>query len=113
MKKQYENVASSGMDVHYKFSNVTFRNLDGQVVARGKLDHKDQEKLKQRLSQWLAGLPVVMEALFAWAMAASASRNRPPSEKLSGVTFRMPITTARPVRCEFRMSSNVADIMRF
>ncbi len=54
------------MDVHYKFSSVTFRDLDGLVVAREKLDHRDREKLKRRLSQWPAGLPVVMEASFGW-----------------------------------------------
>ena len=67
MKKTYKSVASGGMDVHYKFRNVTFRNLDGQVVAREKLDHRDREKLKRRLSQWPDELSVVMEASFGWA----------------------------------------------
>ncbi|MCK4624832.1 MAG: transposase [Phycisphaerae bacterium] len=67
MKKLYANVAFGGMDVHYKFTSVTFRDMNGLVVAREKLDHRDREKLKRRLSQWPPGLPVVMEASFGWA----------------------------------------------
>jgi hypothetical protein len=29
------------MDVHYKFSNVTFRDAGGKVVSRQRLDHPD------------------------------------------------------------------------
>ncbi len=49
MKKTHENVASGGMDVHYKFRDVTLRSMDGQVVVRERLDHGDQAKLKERL----------------------------------------------------------------
>jgi transposase len=66
MKKTYENVACAGADVHYKFSNVTFRDCNGAIVARERLDHTDRKKLKRRLSQWPAGLPVVLEASFGW-----------------------------------------------
>ncbi|MDY7010354.1 MAG: hypothetical protein SVV80_06315 [Planctomycetota bacterium] len=55
------------MDISFKFSNVTFRNLDGQVVARERLDHRDREKLKRRLSQLPDELSVAMEASFGWA----------------------------------------------
>ena len=34
MDNIYSNVACGGMDVHYKFSNVTFRDKDGRVVRR-------------------------------------------------------------------------------
>jgi len=34
MKNIYSNVACGGMDVHYKFSNVTFRDEAGRVVRR-------------------------------------------------------------------------------
>ena len=46
----------------------------------------------------------------AWATAWGGDRNAPPSEKLSGVTLRMPITTARCVRWDCRMSSSVTDM---
>jgi transposase len=66
MKKLKPNVACAGMDVHYKFSNVTFRDADGKVVSRQRLEHPDRQKLRRRLSQWPSGIPVVMEASFGW-----------------------------------------------
>ena len=66
MKKMKSNVACAGMDVHYIFSNVTFRDASGKIVSRQRLDHPDREQLRQRLSLWPAGIPVVMEASFGW-----------------------------------------------
>jgi len=54
------------MDVHYKFSNVTFRDASGKVVSRQRLDHPDRKQLQERLSRWPRGIPVVMEASFGW-----------------------------------------------
>lgn len=66
MKKIYLNVACAGMDVHYKFSNVTFRDPSGKVVCRQRLDHRHREELQERLNRWPKGIPVVMEASFGW-----------------------------------------------
>jgi len=66
MKKIYLNVACAGMDVHYKFSNVTFRDPNGRVVRRQRLDHRHREELQERLNRWPKGIPVVMEASFGW-----------------------------------------------
>ena len=66
MKKMNSNVACAGMDVHYKFSNVTFRDASGKVVSRQRLDHPDRQRLQERLSRWPKGIPVVMEASFGW-----------------------------------------------
>jgi len=66
MKKISSNVACAGMDVHYKFSNVTFRDASGKVVSRQRLDHPDRKQLQERLSLWPRGIPVVMEASFGW-----------------------------------------------
>jgi len=66
MKKVKSNVACAGMDVHYKFSNVTFRDIGGKVVSRQRLAHPDREQLAEHLSRWPAGIPVVMEASFGW-----------------------------------------------
>ena len=66
MKKINSNVACAGMDVHYKFSNVTFRDASGKVVSRQRLDHPDRKQLQERLSSWPRGIPVVMEASFGW-----------------------------------------------
>ena len=67
MKKLYNRVACAGVDVHYKFSTVTFRDGHTKVVGRQRLDHRDTDILRQRLSDWPKGLPVVMEASFGWA----------------------------------------------
>lgn len=66
MKKPKSNVVCAGMDVHHKFSNVTFRDSDGGVVSRQRLDHPNREALAAHLRDWPHGLPVVMEASFGW-----------------------------------------------
>lgn len=66
MKKVKSKVACAGMDVHYKFSNVTFRDAGGKVVSRQRLDHPDRQQLQERLSRWPTGIPVVIEASFGW-----------------------------------------------
>lgn len=60
------SVAAIGMDVHYKFSSVTMRDSEGKIVARERLEHADRAALRQRLSQWPPGVPVVLEASFGW-----------------------------------------------
>jgi transposase len=59
-------VASGGMDVHYKFSTVTFLDAESNLVRRERLDHPDREKLRERLSRWPKGVPIVLEASFGW-----------------------------------------------
>src|SRR5210317_2325763 len=66
MKKISSNVSCAGMDVHYKFSNVTFRNSSGKVIARQRLNHSDRKKLIKCIDLWPKGLPVVLEASFGW-----------------------------------------------
>ena len=66
MKNVYDNVTCGGMDVHYKFSSVTFRDANGCVVRRERLDHPDRKHLRERLAHWPAGIPMVMEASFGW-----------------------------------------------
>ncbi len=66
MKKVDSNVVCAGMDVHYKFSNVTFRDACGKVVSHQRLYHPDRKQLVERLSHWPRGIPVVMEASFGW-----------------------------------------------
>lgn len=66
MKKLYSSVACGGMDVHYKFSNVTFRDNAGNIVRRQRLAHPQRKELQERLSRWPKSMPVVMEASFGW-----------------------------------------------
>jgi transposase len=66
MKNVYSNVTCGGMDVHYKFSNVTFRDQEGRMVRRERLMHSDRGRLKERLRRWPRSLPIVLEASFGW-----------------------------------------------
>jgi len=66
MKNIYSNIACGGMDVHYKFSAVTFRDEAGRVVRRERLEHPQRGQLRERLNRWPKGLPMVLEASFGW-----------------------------------------------
>jgi len=66
MNNMYSKVACGGMDGHYKFSNATFRDKDGRVVRRERLRHPPRDQLRQRLSHWPRGIPIVLEASFGW-----------------------------------------------
>jgi transposase len=54
------------MDVHYKFSNVTFRDETGRVVRRERVEHPERDRLRDRVNRWPKGLPIVLEASFGW-----------------------------------------------
>lgn len=69
-KDRYGSVAAGGLDVHYKFSQVTMRDVQGKVVCRERLDHADRQRLRERLSAWPQGVPLAMEASFGWAWLA-------------------------------------------
>ena len=66
MKNIYSNVACGGMDVHYKFSSVTFRDEAGRVVRWERLEHLQRDRLREHLNRWPKGLPMVLEASFGW-----------------------------------------------
>ncbi|MCK4294046.1 MAG: hypothetical protein KAY65_12675 [Planctomycetes bacterium] len=51
MNNVYSNVTRGGMDVHYKFSNVTFRDKAGRVVRRERLKHPQRAQLRERLNR--------------------------------------------------------------
>jgi len=66
MNNVYSSVTCGGMDVHYKFSNVTFRDKAGCVIRRERLDHRRRDQLLERLNRWPKGMPIVLEASFGW-----------------------------------------------
>ena len=66
MKTIKYNVTCGGMDVHYKFSNVTLRDKAGRVVRRERLKHPQRAQLQERLNCWPKGIPIVLEASFGW-----------------------------------------------
>jgi transposase len=70
MQNVYKTVAAVGVDVHYKFSKVSMRDGQGQLVRRERLDHPDREPLRRRLRSWPRGVPIVLEASFGWGWLA-------------------------------------------
>jgi transposase len=54
------------MDVHYKSSQVTFRDGRGAVVTRERLDHTDRAAMRAQVDRWPKGIPMVLEASFGW-----------------------------------------------
>lgn len=66
MKNINLNVACAGMDVHYKFSNVTLRDKAGRVVRRERLKHSQRAELREQLNRWPKAVPIVLEASFGW-----------------------------------------------
>ena len=69
-RNDYSMVSGGGMDVHYKFSQVTMRDEQGHIVRRERLDHPDRERMRCRLAQWPRGVPFVLEASFGWGWVA-------------------------------------------
>ena len=83
MNKQYANVTSAGMDVHRKFSNVTLRDAQGDVVVREKIKHEDREGLQWWFSQWPTDIDVVLEASFGWAWLSDVMKDAGLRPRLS------------------------------
>jgi transposase len=46
------------------------RDVNGKVVRRERLDHRDRVKLRAVLAQWPTAAPMVMEASFGWGWLA-------------------------------------------
>ena len=65
-KDPYRNVASIGVDVHYKFSKVAFAAGPKKILRRERLDHPDRDAVRARLAQWPKDVPIFMEASFGW-----------------------------------------------
>lgn len=83
MKNVYANVASSGLDVHYRFSRATLRDANGHPVRRERLDHTDRKALREHLSRWPKGMDVVMEASFGWGWLSDLMREVGLNPRLS------------------------------
>ncbi len=59
-------LACVGLDCHRNFSTATGRDDSMQVVWRQRLDHRDRSQLREALSAWPAGTPVILEGTFGW-----------------------------------------------
>ena len=102
MKNVYEKVACAGADVHYKISQVTMRDASGRVVRRERLEHEDWRQLRDRLSRWPRGIPMVMEASFGWGwlsdeMVAAGLQHRRAGIARRKVTHGIPGTARQTV----------------
>jgi transposase len=108
MKKVNSNVACAGMDVHYKFSNVTFRDANGKVVSRQRLDHPNRKQLAERLSLWPKGIPVVMEASFGWGWLSDLLEQAGQDVHLSNC---YKLEQMRKARCWIKTNKKDADML--
>ena len=65
MRKQ-ATISQIGMDVHRTFSIASARQSSGRVAWRQRLEHADRQQLREELSQWSKGTPVILEGTFGW-----------------------------------------------
>jgi hypothetical protein len=63
-----------GWDIHRKFSKVSLMEMTAesevQVKERARLEHIDQDAMRQWLSRLPKGTSVAMEAAFGWPWVA-------------------------------------------
>ena len=64
--KTNRKVAQVGCDCHRLFSRVTARDEDGRIIWRQRLEHGDRVALREQLSGWPKGTPVILEGTFGW-----------------------------------------------
>ena len=108
MKNLYSNVACGGMDVHYKFSNVTLRDAAGNVVRRERLTHPQRDELTERLSRWPRGMPIVMEASFGWGWLGDLLEERGLQVHLSNC---YKVEQMRKARGQVKTNKKDADLI--
>jgi len=104
----YDMVAAGGMDVHYKFSQVTMRDEQAQVVRRERLDHPDRQAMRERLAQWPKGVPFVMEASFGWGWVADLMNELGLNPVLSNC---LKVEQMRKARGEAKNNKKDADLL--
>lgn len=68
--KSLATVVQMGMDCHRRFSQVTGRNDNGDIIWRERVDHQDRAALRKQLGRWPAEIPVVLEGTFGWGWMA-------------------------------------------
>jgi transposase len=59
-------VTQIGLDGHKTFGKTTSRGTDNRIVWRERLEYRDRGKLREQLSRWPKGTPVILESTFGW-----------------------------------------------
>jgi len=108
MKKQYARIAGAGVDVHLRFSSVTFRDSHQKIVRRERLDHTDRQQLRHRLAQWPKGLPVVVESSFGWPWLTDLMREAGLNVCLANC---LKVEKMRRLRAEAKSNRKDADLL--
>ncbi len=67
-------LACVGLDCHRNFSSATGRDGSMKVIWRRRLDHQDRGLLREELSRWPAGTPVILEGTFGWGWMSDELR---------------------------------------
>ena len=87
--RKNQKVAQVGCDCHRMFSRITARDDDGRIICRQRLEHGDRVKLREQLSGWPKGTPVILEGTFGWGwmgdelLAAGLGRRLAGSTKIA------------------------------
>ncbi len=83
-------VSQIGLDVHRKFSIAAARDAEHKVVWRERLQHVNRTQLKEVLTSWRQGTPVILEGTFGWEwmsdelLAAGLDPHLASSRKVAG-----------------------------
>ncbi len=67
-----DKVTQMGLDAHRTFSKITGRDRHGGVVCRWRVEHRDHRVLREELSLWPQGTPVILEGTFGWGWLSDA-----------------------------------------
>ena len=59
-------VAQVGCDCRRVFGRITARDEDGRIIWRQRLEHGDRVWLREQLSGWPEGTPVILEGTLGW-----------------------------------------------
>lgn len=63
---QKSRIAQMGLDAHRTFSKVTWRDDQGRIVSRHRIEHRNRPALREELASWPKGTPVILEGTFGW-----------------------------------------------
>jgi len=107
----YAEVAYGGMDVHYKFSRVTFRDRKLRVVRRERLEHKDRQELLRILSRWPRDVPIALEASFGWGWISDVMLQCGLSPRLSNCYKVEQMRKARGWAKNNRMDGDLTSLL--